>query len=298
MAGRRESMNSTAIHDQNLVERDPEMVRYWANASRRFEKIFKGNDFGHSCDVCDRLWCKNDIKKVRQIHLSILEPIFGDESKDFSLCSTCVKVLNGNKLPNMSKSNGFFYPEKASHLPQLDCVSARLISPRLPFMSIRRLRRDGAYGIIGQVINMPVDVDTMIRHLPRHLDDDYVFNVAIKRKLIHKSSCLSGFVNKRTLRLWLEYLIEQPLYRHLNISVDWSSLTRDTLDDNSQAIEANDLIEELGGGDIDNENLIARQHSLLWNEENVLEIAPAQGNRPLNIIFDHFAEELSLLWPW
>ena len=51
-------------------------------------------------------------------------------------------------------------------------------------MQIRRLRYDGSYGIIGQVINVPVDVDTMVQQLPRQLDDDQAFNVNIKKNMI------------------------------------------------------------------------------------------------------------------
>lgn len=43
-------------------------------------------------------------------------------------------------------------------LPAFDLV-------RLLFMHIRRLRFDGSYGIIGQVINEPVDVSAMVQQL-------------------------------------------------------------------------------------------------------------------------------------
>ena len=55
------------------------------------------------------------------------------------------------------------------------------------------------YGIVGQVINVPVDVDTMVKSLPRALDDDRAFNVNLKKNIIHKSSYLSGFVKKSTV---------------------------------------------------------------------------------------------------
>jgi hypothetical protein len=51
-------------------------------------------------------------------------------------------------------------------------------------MQIRRLRHEGSYGIVGQVINVPVDVNNMVRQLPRQLDNDYAFNVNIKKNLI------------------------------------------------------------------------------------------------------------------
>ncbi|GFT19400.1 helitron_like_N domain-containing protein [Trichonephila clavipes] len=88
---------------------------------------------------------------------------------------------------------------KEKLLPMLNNIfpeDALLVSPRLPFMRIRRLRYDGSYGIIGQVINVLVDVGTMLQHLPRPLDDDQAFNVNIKKDMTHKSTYLSGVVKK------------------------------------------------------------------------------------------------------
>lgn len=248
----------------------------------------KKNKFGHTCRICDRLWFERDLKKVEDQHLRIIGPIFGDEARSFSVCANCFKCLNNNKLPVLCTTNGFTYPPKPLGLPKLNPISTRLISPRIPFMSIRRLTRDSQYGIIGQVINIPIDVNSTIHQLPRRLDDDYVFNVSIKRKLIHRSSYLSGYVKKRDLKVWLEYLVQQPLYRHFNITVDWQSLESEGSEDRESS-----LIEEFESDTPENVILAARQHTLLWNEENILDIAPGQRSRPLNKIFDSFAEELS-----
>lgn len=285
LAARMAEINEQQIN-VSLLERDRRMENFWRAATARFNKTFKENPFGYACDVCDRLWFQKDLQKVRDSHAARLEEPFGEDCSNFQVCATCRHSLDRGRVPKLSKTNGFVYPPKPDGLPPLDPISARLISPRLPFMSIRRLQRDGAYGIIGQVINIPVSVDNMVKHLPRQLDQDYAFNVSIKRRLIHKSSYLSGSINKRVLRDWLRYLVDQPLYRHNNISVDWSYLG-----EVQQA--APDFIDEVVEDINENAPLISRQQTLLWNEENVLAIAPAQGNSPLNIIFDHFAEELS-----
>ena len=57
----------------------------------------------------------------------------------------------------MCKSNGFKYPDYPDypdHLPELNSVEERLISPRLPFLQIRRFRHYGCYKMIGQIINV------------------------------------------------------------------------------------------------------------------------------------------------
>lgn len=186
------------------------------------------------------------------------------------------------------------YPPKPQELPPLDPIAERLISPRLPFMQIRRLRHEGNYSIVGQVINIPVDVNNMVQHLPRSLDDDYAFNVNIKKNFIHKSTYLNGFVKKGVIKQWLKYLVAQPLYRQYSITVDFSTFEEDgpVLDFNTVgANNQNDDIETVP--DSESDHLIARQHTILWNKDQCLDIAPGQHNAPMNIIYDTHAEELS-----
>lgn len=142
------------------------------------------------------------------------------------LCATCSTSLNNEKNPMMSMYNGFKYPQIPVHLPSLDILSERLISPRIPFMQIRRLRHvNGQYGILGQVINVPVCVDTMVKSLPRNVDDDYCINVHIKRKKIHRSTYLYGVINKQTIKAWLEFLLPSPLYIY-EITMDFLKITQ------------------------------------------------------------------------
>lgn len=66
-------------------------------------------------------------------------------------------------------------------LSALDPISAQLISLRLLFMQIRQSRYDDSYSISGQVINVHVDVDTIVQQLLRQLNYDHAFNVNIKK---------------------------------------------------------------------------------------------------------------------
>lgn len=193
----------------------------------------------------------------------------------------------------MSQSNGFRYPPKPPNLPELDVLTERLIVPRLPFLNIRRLRREGSYGIVGQIINVPVDVDSIVRCLPRHLDQDQAFNVNLKRNIIHKSSYLSGYVKKSTIEAWLRYLVEQPLYKHYNITIDWS-VFRNSVNDEDPQDPSEDLIEPLTSNEEPESEVIhALQKTMLFNEAQCLDIAPGQNNSPESLLFDEYAEELS-----
>jgi hypothetical protein len=64
----------------------------------------------------------------------------------------------------------------------------------------------GRYVIVGQVMNVRVDVNNMVTTLSGQLDYDYSFNVHLKRNLIHKSTYLQGCLKKATVKQWLEHI--------------------------------------------------------------------------------------------
>jgi len=154
-------------------------------------------------------------------------------------------------------------------------------------MQIRRLRHEGGYGIVGQIVNVPVDVDEMVTCLPRKLSDDGTIKVNIKKNLLHKSVYLSGYVNKGAVKTWLQYLVQQPLYKLYNIKTDFTEL-------NDLPEMKDDYIETTDMNVIpDSEIIAARQSTFMWDEEKCLHIAPGQNKIPLNVIFDTYAEEIS-----
>ncbi|CAI6361504.1 unnamed protein product [Macrosiphum euphorbiae] len=262
--------------------------RRFRQAHKYFEDKFINNPFGYPCSVCDRLWFQQDLKPAGNKYETILKTIVPDiPNKDIMLCNTCRASLTKDKIPVMATYNGFKYPAIPSCLPALNLVEERLISPRLPFMNIRRLRHvTGQYGIYGQVINVPVSVNNMVKSLPRNLDDDYCINVHIKRRLTHKSSYLSDVVQKRKIKTWLEYLVPSDLYRAYEIKINESFFN---------------TMENSGGKCPDNisenipieESLTAQQQTLLWNDDQFLHLAPGQDQIPHSLLFDEHAEELS-----
>lgn len=230
---------------------------------------------------------QDDLKSPSPEHKEILTQIIPNiPAKNTKLCNTCIQALNKKNIPSMSTFNGFKYPDIPQHLPPLDLVSERLISPRIPFMQIRRLRHvNGQYGIFGQIINVPVSVNNMVKSIPRNIDDDYCINVHIKRKKIHRSSYLQSTVNKRTIKSWLNS-VTIVYYTMYDIKVDESFFNDNQIHDE---IPQNDFSEHIPVED----SLTAQQQTLLWNEEQYLRIAPGEDNVPQSLLFDEHAEELS-----
>jgi hypothetical protein len=115
--------------------RGVEYEAYYKRADDTFHKIFVNNTFGHVCDVCDRIWFKLDLSLISVSQVAVLEEEFANERNrlpTFKLCSTCRQALNAKKVPSLSRSNGYKYHEHPTHLPPLDPITERLISPRLP----------------------------------------------------------------------------------------------------------------------------------------------------------------------
>lgn len=90
----------------------------------------------------------------------------------------------------------------------------------------------------------------------------------ILRHLIHKSSYLQGHIKKATVKKWLQFLINTPLYKLYNLNIDDSFF-------NSHEKKNIGAIEILcKGEDYDEKLLKAQQQTLLWSEEKYLSLAP------------------------
>ena len=93
------------------------------------------------------------------------------------ICSTCKSALDKNNIPHLSVYNGFHYPNTPQHLPKIDLIIKRLISPRIPFMQIRHVQ--GQFGIYGQIINSPVALYTMFHICQASRDGKFIIIIII-----------------------------------------------------------------------------------------------------------------------
>ncbi|KAH9372192.1 hypothetical protein HPB48_019227 [Haemaphysalis longicornis] len=176
--------------------------------------------------TADRLWFDVNLSTMNSVRnyeqrssaLQVLREAFPD--------ATDHDEMKG-KLPQFSTTNGFVYPPKPSSLPRLNDVEERMVAPRIPFMNIRRLTHGaGQYGIRGQVINVPIDVQQTVKSLPRSVPNDAAIHVHLKRRLLAKPVYKAGVVTKNKVYAWLEYWWRQPLYRFYGVEIQWEELGR------------------------------------------------------------------------
>lgn len=106
------------------------------------------------------------------------------------------------------------------------------------------------------------------------------------------------------IKTWLQYLVNTLLYREEGITVDEEFL-RDVMTEEKfvDLKEESDLDyqgeEEALFEPIDDdpestkELLLAKQHTMLWDEERILAIAPGMNRQVVQLGYDEHAEELS-----
>ncbi|KAK8766786.1 hypothetical protein V5799_006440 [Amblyomma americanum] len=100
-------------------------------------------------------------------------------------------------------------------LPRLNPAAERRLSPRIPFVQIRRLMNwtNGQFGIKGPIVNVPVDTDLMLKQLPRDVHNQQQIMVNIKRRRFDKGVYLADEVSRQQLLPWIEVTpYQMPLH--------------------------------------------------------------------------------------
>lgn len=110
------------------------------------------------------------------------------------VCLTCKCHLEAGKIPECSIGNGMKFPSIPIELHDLSQLEQMLISPRLPFMTIKQQPRGGQLSMKGNVVNVSADVDKTVRVLPRTFADNENVFVKLKRKLSYQHSVVQEMV--------------------------------------------------------------------------------------------------------
>jgi hypothetical protein len=108
----------------------------------------------------------------------------------------------------------------------------------------------------------------------------------LRRNLIHNITYLQDVLKRQQLNhgwsIWY-----RPPYKSYNTEIHQTFLNVDNVPEDTYEL----IKSKQNSSDI--ECLLAQQHTLLWNEDRYLEIVPGQNNRPLSVIYDEHAEDLS-----
>ena len=276
------------------------------------------------CTCCDQLWYKHSVvsaDKLRQTNPDIDRYLYDIKSVDNKewVCKTCHSHLIKNKLPPCAIANDMAFPQKPDFfdLNELEC---RLLAPRIAFQKLMQAPRGKQLKIHGNIVNVPADVNDTVRMLPRLHSQSSTIKINLKRKLQYKSSALSLNVRPYKVVEAAKWLINNSkLYRDEGVQLDreWISkynveMTQDQMDDNDCATSLSQNCNEINSTDTvlldDNESsedegelpagttdtMLTPADFVENNEhQHILNVAPAEGNRPLSVFRDKYSEELA-----
>ena len=159
--------------------------------------------------------------RTRCTGLTVSAKKYGDETVRSP--TTCRKDIVSNKVPNLSLSNGLAFYEIPDCLKTLTELEERLTSPRIPFMVIRSLGSCKQFGLKGNLVNVPMNVDTNVSVLPRGFSDTHTIQLKLMRQMKNKNAFMYETIRPKIVHTAVKYLVEQELYKDegIVISDNW-----------------------------------------------------------------------------
>jgi hypothetical protein len=135
------------------------------------------------------------------------------------ICHTCSKSLKTGRYPKASIANGNYFEDVPCELKELTTLENRILSPRIPFMWIRRLQGSLMPSIKGCLTCIPADVVTSVEGLPTCNDEDETVRAELKKKLENKTVLHSENIRPNLIEHAARILVNKPLYAKEGISL-------------------------------------------------------------------------------
>lgn len=143
------------------------------------------------CVVCHRLLYKRSVlllnaEKYNDKNILTEKPSF--DGKKY-ICKTCHQKLLKNKIPCQAVSNKlevFDIPEELNSLNKLESI---LVAQQISFQKIIVMQKGQQRKIRGAVCNVPIDYDTVCKHLPRPPSSSGFVMIKLKRKIEFNGHC-------------------------------------------------------------------------------------------------------------
>lgn len=139
------------------------------------------------------------------------------------ICKTCHKYVLMSKIPPMSVSNGFLFPNIPDIIKKHKPIQTeeRCCSLRIPFMQIKQLGFGKQYGIYGNTVNVPMNPSYVIQALPRRMDDAATIQLHFMRKSSYKRPIANATIRPKVIFDITKYLIENSiLYKEESIRLN------------------------------------------------------------------------------
>ena len=147
------------------------------------------------------------------------------------ICIHCRQNLKQRnpKMPDQACANGLKLDDIPQDLQQLLTLERRLISFRLPFITIIVMRRYGGhYKVSGPPVNVPTTLDQVINMLPHMPNQLQLYPIKLKRKLEYKSHYMYDVIHKDHVIAALTWLKKHNNhYKDIEINENWHTMISD-----------------------------------------------------------------------
>ena len=165
-------------------------------------------------------------------------------------------------------------------------------------MQIRALNSGGQFSLKGSVVNVPTDIEPTIRALPRLQHESETIPVKLKRMKEFKHAVATENVRPVAVMTALRTLMKtSELYQDANISVDddWISSNTNITDESSNNLQGSDDESDTFSetGENDSTPLMTLLDERNFDKNEVLSVAPGEGQRPLSVFKDPYSEYLA-----
>lgn len=181
--------------------------------------------------------------------------------------------------------------------PELSCLNnlEHLISLHIPFMKMLALPKGAQNGVHGPVTCVPSNiVGTHV--LPRTDADESLLRVKLKRKLTYKGHYEYQYVNTDNIKKALQYLKRtNPYYAEIDFNNNWLNDFEEINDEHLNAdAETEACAEQETLHDHQSHGMFMDTclqpldvgQDILDHFDNILNVAPAEGNNPVQVLCD------------
>ena len=281
--------------------------------SRRFKNHVSTGPV-YVCSCCTQSWFRKNVQKAETLYSFPLgqQCLQALKSKDDIewVCVTCTRSIKNGKVPSCATINGFEFPKRPPEL-NITEMEERLITPRITFMQVMEKPRGRQRSLKGNVVNVPSDVNTTVKSLPRTLSDSETIQVKLKRKASFKHHVMYESIRPKKCINALQWLLKNSRqFKNEDISInenwdisneqsDWFGLSDEyTGEKNSSedlSLEENDEWTEDSNFE---DRLTGNTDTLLHPADvrslsKVYAFAPGENQSPLGLYEDVSAEYLA-----
>ena len=145
-----------------------------------------------------------------------------DDKEHEYICQTSHQNLKAGCMPTQAVANQLEVPVVPDILQNLTCLEGCCIALRIPFMSIRPMRKGGLGKITGPCINVPASLEPITEVLPRIPEETKLVVVKLKRMLMYKSHYLCDYIHPQIVMNALRWLkVNNPHYDNVKIDDQW-----------------------------------------------------------------------------